>query len=196
MEPELNFNDKYAEQILLPSGENIRLRLVRPNDKVHLRRGFAALSAASRKKRFLAGKNVLSDAELRYFTELDQLNHFAVGALSLNAEGDENEGAGVARFVRFPSDRRCAEVAIAVIDGMQGKGIGSLLLPKLAAAARERGVERFRFDCLSYNLEMQGLLRKVCHGVTMVHKDGISVAEAKLAESGSILSEGPRDAAA
>lgn len=94
MELDLNFNANYAEQIVLPSGENIRIRLVRPTDKAKMRRGFAGLSPASRKKRFLAGRGSLSEAELRYLTELDQCFHVAIGAMHLNAVGEEWEVRG------------------------------------------------------------------------------------------------------
>ena len=190
MELELNFNNIYAEQIMLPSGESIRFRLVRPTDKVHVRRGFAELSPASRRRRFFAGKDLLSEAELRYFTELDQFDHFAIGAMYLNAVGEEGEGAGVARFVRFPSDPKCAEVAIAVIDRLQGKGIGSSLLKRLSTAAIERGVDRFRFECLPYNLEMQRLLRKVYRSTLLFSEDSVLVAEAYLAENLLDVNEG------
>lgn len=196
MDLKLTFDSVYVEQSTLSSGENVRFRLVRPTDKAHLRRGFARLSPASRRKRFLATKEVLSDAEVRYYTELDQFDHVAIGALCLNAEGEESEGAGIARFVRFPNDRKCAEVAIAVIDHLQGKGIGSFLLRRLAAAAMERDVEWFRFDCLPYNLEIQRLLRTVCGSVAMVNEEGLLVAEANLAESFSDSNQGFRDAAA
>ena len=182
MEIELKLNGHYAEEIILSSGESVRFRLLRTNDKAHVRRGFAGLSPLSRRKRFLTGKGSLSIAELRYFTELDQFNHFAIGAMSLNAVGVESEAVGVARFVRFSDDPRCAEVAIAVVDRLQGKGIGSCLLQRLGAAANERGVESFRFDCLPDNLELQRLVRKSFHSVMMSNEDGVLVAQAKLAD--------------
>ncbi len=39
-------------------------------------------------------------------------------------------------------DERTPELAIAVVDGYRGRGIGRALLEAIAAAARERGVER------------------------------------------------------
>ena len=76
------------------------------------------------RKRFFGGKHCLSDVELRYFTELDHFDHFAIGAVELNGSGEEGDGIGIARFVRLPHDAECAEVAITVIDRMQGKGVG------------------------------------------------------------------------
>jgi GNAT superfamily N-acetyltransferase len=51
-----------------------------------------------------------------------------------------------------------AEAAIAVADEMQGKGLGRILLAKLAAAAAERGIERFRCDVLGSNSSMKLLI--------------------------------------
>lgn len=180
MDSGLRFNERYRERLLLPGGQPVVLRLVRPADKERLRQGFLNLSAASRQKRFLAGKQSISEAELRYFTELDQTNHFAIGVVELDAAGEEGEGVGVARFIRLPDNPECAEVALTVIDRMQGQGVGRILLEKLVAAAVERRVRRFRFECLPQNTEIQRLVQKVCHVVEMVNESGTMVAEVEL----------------
>lgn len=176
----LMFNDRYQEQMRLPGGQNLRLRLIQPHDKERLRRGFQRLSAASRHKRFMGGKQAMSDAELRYFTELDQRDHFAIGAVELNADGVEGEGIAVARFVRLAGDSDCAEVALTVADDMQGKGVGRKLLEKLVDAAIERDIRRFRFECLADNHEMRKLVRHVSDVVEFRNDEGIIVAEVDL----------------
>src|SRR5207244_92171 len=108
-------------------------------------RGFAGLSAESRYRRFFSAKDRLSEAELRYLTEVDGVDHFALGALH------DGEGAGVARFVRLRDRPDTAEAAIVVVDERQGCGLGRLLLTRLTEAARERGITRFRSDVLARN---------------------------------------------
>ncbi len=176
----LMFNDRYQEQMRLPSGQSIRLRLIQPHDKERLRAGFQRLSSASRHKRFMGGKQSISDAELRYFTELDQRDHFAIGAVELDAEGGEGEGIAVARFVRLGPDSDCAEVALTVADDLQGKGVGRKLLEKLVEAAVERDIRRFRFECLADNHEMRKLVYKVSEVVEIRNDDGVIVAEVDL----------------
>ena len=130
------------------------LRLVRPADKELLERGFARLSPQSRYLRFFTPKSALTDDELRYLTECDHVRHLAIGATT----ADAREGLGVARFIALEGEPGVADAAIAVIDEMHGKGLGSLLFERLVAAARERGIERVRCDVLGSNTAMQDFL--------------------------------------
>ena len=159
MNAELKFDGGYRERIGLPGGERVRLRLIQQDDKARLLAGFRQLSAESRARRFLGGKQVLSEAELRYFTEIDQVDHFVIGAVELDARGRECDGVAVGRFVRLSGEPRCAEVAIAIADRLQGKGLGLLLLKRLAEAAQERGFERLRFEYLADNIGMHRLIQ-------------------------------------
>jgi GNAT superfamily N-acetyltransferase len=132
--------------------------LIRPEDKDRLRDGFAKLSPESRYLRFFAAKQHLSEAELRYLTELDGIDHLAIGASRITAEGGEGDGLGVARFIRIAGEPDVAEAAIAVLDEVQGQGLGTLLFLRLVAAAAERGVARFRCDVLGENDGMVDLI--------------------------------------
>jgi protein lysine acetyltransferase len=53
--------------------------------------------------------------------------------------------------VRSSTDPRVAEVAVAVVDSWQGRGLGTALLDAIAARAREEGVERFTASVLANN---------------------------------------------
>ena len=159
MNAELKFDDGYRERIGLPGGERVRLRLIQPDDKAHLLAAFRQLSAESRAGRFLGGEQVLSEAELRCFTEIDQVDHFAIGAVELDARGRERDGVAVGRFVRLSGEPRCAEVVIAIADRLQVKGLGQLLLKRLVEAAQERGFERLRFEYRADNFVMHKLVQ-------------------------------------
>jgi RimJ/RimL family protein N-acetyltransferase len=160
----------YRETVRLKDGVMVLLRLVEPSDKGLLARGMAQLSPRSRYYRFFAPKNTLSDKDLRYFTEVDGVNHFAVGALK-SVSDNNDEGVGVARFVRFAEQPEMAELAITVVDEMQGKGLGYVLLLRLIAAARERGILNLHADVLADNKRMLALLRKVAPA-EHIHGDG------------------------
>ena len=180
MSKQLMIDADYSEHLTLGSGDTISLRLIRPSDKEKMLRAFEELSDASRYKRFFGAKHRLTEEDLRYFTETDSLNHFALGAVAIDEDGVEGDGLAVARCVRLREDPDCAEVAITVIDRMQGKGIGRALLERLITAALERDIGRFRFLCLARNLEMQNLVKQVCR-VVETHSDGdIIVAETEL----------------
>lgn len=153
------FTLDYAEHAELRDGTPVVLRLLRPADKELLRAGFERLSPESRYARFFTPKPSLSDDELRYLTEVDQEDHVAIGAAG---ERDGAEiGLGVARFIRFADRPETAEAAIAVADEAQRKGLGRLLLMRLVAAARERGIEQFRFEVLASNTGMATLIAEI-----------------------------------
>jgi GNAT superfamily N-acetyltransferase len=153
------FTADYVEQAILRDGTHVVLRLVEPQDKEMLKRGFENWSPESRYARFFVPKLRLSDDELTYLCDVDQESHFALGAIR---EGDgEPRGLGIARFIRLADGDGqpvTAEAAIAVADEMQGKGLGRVLFERLVAAAAERGIERFRCEVLGTNSSMKTLI--------------------------------------
>jgi len=142
------------------------LRTVRADDKERLLDGFHRLSPESRYLRFHGVKTDLTDAELRYLTEVDGVRHVAIGAL----RGDE--GVGIARLIQLDGEAGVAEAAVTVLDEMQGKGLGTLLLQRLIAAADERGIARVRCLVLGSNQAMQDLLTRVAGGESHVTVTG------------------------
>ena len=155
-----HFTADYVERATLRDGSHVVLRLIAPEDKDTLRRGFDKLSPESRYARFLVPKSRLTDDELRYLCEVDQESHFALGAIREEGDGHgEPIGLGIARFIRLPGvEPPTAEAAIAVADEIHGQGLGRLLLLRLAAAAEERGIQRFRCEVLGSNASMKALI--------------------------------------
>jgi GNAT superfamily N-acetyltransferase len=174
-----HFDCDWAEELTLPKGQRIRLRLVRPDDKERLRAGFATLSPESRFLRFFTQKESLTNAELRYLTECDQESHVALGAVALDENGVEAEGLGVARYVTLPERPSTAEVAVAIVDRMHGQGLGRLLLSRLVAAARERGVARLRVEFLEKNVAMRSLVEQLADDTELLagSEDGVMAVE-------------------
>jgi GNAT superfamily N-acetyltransferase len=154
------FTADYLERVTLRDSTPVTVRLLRAADRQLLREGFERLSPTSRYRRFFRAKTELTDAELNYLTCVDGEDHLAVGAIRELATG-EIEPLGIARFVRLADEPNIAEAAIAVIDPMQGKGLGKLLLHRLAQAALERSIERFRCIVLAENAAMQELFREL-----------------------------------
>ncbi|MBI2892139.1 MAG: GNAT family N-acetyltransferase [Deltaproteobacteria bacterium] len=172
----------YAEDVELRDGTRVRLRLVRAGDKQLFLDAWERVSPDSRYRRFLSVKTSLSESELRYLTEVDQVAHFAIGAAVIE-EGREI-GVGVARFVLLPDRPDTAEPAILITDDFQGRGLGRLLLARLVDAARERGVERFVSLVLATNEAMQELLRDLAPTTaTTYHEGGIVSFEIPLGEA-------------
>ena len=134
------------------------LREIRPDDKERLVEGMRGLSDESIQRRFLGPKPSLSASELRYLTEVDGYDHYAIVAFEA---GDEDRIHAVARYVRLADDPRAAEVAITVCDDLQGRGLGSLLARRITDAARERGIDRIVATVSSENRPALALMRKI-----------------------------------
>jgi RimJ/RimL family protein N-acetyltransferase len=146
-----------GENVTLRDGSHVLIRPVRPDDKPLFVAGFESLSAESRYLRFMGHKKALSLRDLEFFTELDQAEHAAIGAL----EPFTGEGLAVARYMRYPKDPRSAEAAVVVIDAWQGRGLGSVLLDRLVKRAHEHGIERFCASLFIDNHAMLALFERI-----------------------------------
>lgn len=150
-------------------GELVDFRPVRQDDWKAIQNGMSALSAKSRYFRFFSAISKLSDAQLHYFTEVDQQDHVAWIALAHDQVG--HPSVGIARFIRFPDHPVIAEFAVTVIDSYQKKGLGTLLMAVLYLIARQKGIQILRGFVLPENtvtihwLTKLGAARKYENGV-------------------------------
>ncbi len=143
----------YRVDETLRDGGSICIRAIRPDDSQRLLAHFQALSPRSVHNRFFAMKKTLSEEELARFTDLDFIHHVGLVA-TLGERGDEPL-VGVGRYIVLQDDSGGrAEVAFAVLDEHQGRGIGSLLLKHLARIACESGIKEFEAEVLSDNAQM------------------------------------------
>jgi RimJ/RimL family protein N-acetyltransferase len=141
---------------LLRDGTEIFIRPITAGDKRGIVSGFKQLSDESRYKRFFAPVPRLSDRDLAYLTEVDHHDHEA-----LIAHADGGEPLGVARYVRDRDEPSKAEVAVAVVDHWHGRGVATELLGRLAARAREEGIETFTAAVLAQNRKVIDLMRSL-----------------------------------
>jgi protein lysine acetyltransferase len=144
--------------VRLDGGERVLIRPIRPDDKALLAAGMEHLSEHSSYQRFLVPKRSLSDAELRYLTEVDFRDHVALVAVRPEAP---DVLVGVGRWVRSAADPEVAEIAFVVADDLQHRGLGTKLAEALADMARERGVKRFVATMLPDNLAAHRLFARV-----------------------------------
>jgi GNAT superfamily N-acetyltransferase len=146
-----------AQRRVLRDGREVLVRPIRPADRQGLLEGFERLSPESRYRRFLAPMPTLGGAQLRYLTDVDHHDHEALLAI----DPQTRNGLGVARFVRSAEDPEVAEVAVAVADDWQGRGLGTALLQDLAGRAREEGIQRFSASVLAENSAVIELIFKL-----------------------------------
>ena len=141
----------------LPDGAEVLLRAVRPEDKPLFARGWERFGDESRYRRFMGVKSKLTTAELSFFTEIDHIDHEAIGAL----DPETGEGLGVARYVRDLERPHAADAAVSVVDAWQGRGLGGLLLRRLCHRAAQNGIRVFTAELLTSNHTMLHLFEKL-----------------------------------
>jgi RimJ/RimL family protein N-acetyltransferase len=148
----------------------ILLRRITPKDKDALVAGLGRLSERSVYQRFLAPKPRLTSSELRYLTEVDFVDHYALVAV-LARSPEVVVGAG--RWVRCTESPADAEIAIVVADDLQGRGVGTQLGRALTEAARARGIERFTASMLPSNQAAHRLFAKISSQLQTVRHHGV-----------------------
>ncbi len=142
----------------LRDGSTVAIRPIEPEDGERLRAAFHRLSPESRRRRFMAPANELSDEDLRYLTDVDHHRHEALVA----TDPETGDILGVARWVRQPGRREVAELAVAVVDDWQGRGMGTELVTHANARARAEGIERYHAIVSTDNVQVIEALER--HG--------------------------------
>ena len=138
-----------AVDVILRDGSTLRLRAPARDDAGALAAFFTGLSERSFFLRF-HGIRPVDDDLVRHFLDPDwQDRGVLIGEL-------DDRIVAVAEYMRL-RDERAAEAAFAVADKLQGRGIGTRLLERLAAIAAEQGVERFVAEVMPENRAMLGV---------------------------------------
>jgi RimJ/RimL family protein N-acetyltransferase len=140
---------------------NASIRLwVRPieaADRASLAAAFERLSPESRMQRFMAPKPRLTARELTYLTEIDHVTHEALAAVDAR-----DEIVAVARYAAWsPPQSGAAEVAIAVLDSFQRRGIGTALAEQVIERARENGFVLLTASTSWDNIAARALLARL-----------------------------------
>lgn len=130
-------------------GLQVLLRPIRADDRWRVAQGFAALSQESRQFRMFSAVGRLTEKELHYFTEVDQVNHVAWGAFE--TQTPQQHALGLARFIRYQADPTAAELAVTVLDAYQHQGLGTVLLGVLFLRAEAVRIDRLKACVLPQN---------------------------------------------
>jgi GNAT superfamily N-acetyltransferase len=142
---------KYCVKATMLDGGVIRIRAIRPDDQERLHEHFRGLSEQSIYFRFMGIRRDLSPEDLKRLTELDFKSH--VGLAATLTENARERFIGVGRYI-CGNDPNRAEVAFAILDEFQGRGIGTLMLEHLRRIAEANGVTEFEADVLGENRPM------------------------------------------
>src|SRR5512143_995171 len=168
--------ERYESDVVLKNGSTLHLRPARPEDAAGLLEFFRALSPESPYLRFL-GVPPFDLARAESLARSDSESQFGL-------VGETRQGiVALGHFHRDPENPERAEVAFAVADALQGQGIGTSLLDRLARVAREVGIRTFVADVLSYNRKMIEVFVDSGFGVRQRAEDGVVGFEISLAST-------------
>lgn len=137
--------DAYA---LLADGTTILIRPAGLQDYGAVRDMHAAMSADDLYLRFFTVSKLAPDQEARRVCREPGPDHAALLALL------DGKVIGCGSFECGDADCGPAEIALAVSDGMHGRGVGMLLLEHLVSVARGRGIRAFTAQTLAENRPM------------------------------------------
>ena len=167
----------WEADVVASDGGVVHLRPILPADADALVAMHARLSERTRYLRYFGPYPNISPRDLTRFTTVDHCSRVAFIALL----GDEIIAVG--RYEGLPgrdgkdpaegTAPESAEIAFVVRDDHQGRGLGSILLEHLAAAARERGVRRFEAEVLVENNQMVRVFRDAGYQVSREFDEGV-----------------------
>jgi RimJ/RimL family protein N-acetyltransferase len=146
----------YSATETLRDGSTVEIRAQRSQDREGMRAAIAGSSSGSLHRRFFAVRRQFSEKETDYFLDIDFVNHVALVVVAGDPSQPTIVGGG--RYVVVQPGQ--AEVAFAIIDAYQGRGIGSALMRHLATLGREAGLHELIAEVLSENVPMLNVFER------------------------------------
>lgn len=163
--------------VMTIDGHPLTVRPIEPPDATRLARLFDRCSPTTVYRRFFAPIPRPPRTALLWFATVDHDRREALVAL------DGDEIVAVARY-DSRSDTHEAEVAVMVEDAWQRHGVGTELLRRLAANARDHGFDRFLATMLPDNRPAVRLLRSLSPDAAVRFEDGGYAATVPLRRAG------------
>ncbi|MEM8922024.1 MAG: GNAT family N-acetyltransferase [Actinomycetota bacterium] len=165
---------EWETHAVLSDGAPVEIRPIKPSDAPELDAFHQRQSPTSIYYRYFQHRGRLRPEELTRLTTVDYRKRMAFVALL----GDRL--VAVARYEPYPVGER-PEVAFLVDDDHQGRGLGTLMLEYLAAAARARGIPGFLASVLPENHRMLRVFRRAGFGTKTRFADGYIEVELDIA---------------
>jgi GNAT superfamily N-acetyltransferase len=139
-----------AERVRLRDGSSVTVRRVCAEDEPALRSFLQSLCLEAQRLRFFTGAaNIGFAAHLGAAADAEHcglLAHDEAGVL-----------VGHATYVKLTETR--AEVAVEIADHLHGRGLGTILIERLAIIAERHGITRFTAEVLAENHAMLDVFR-------------------------------------
>ncbi len=146
------YPSELEEEIPLADERRLLLRPVVPEDEPAFQRAFAKLTPEEIRLRFFVPMRAMSHEALARATQIDYDREMALVLTEAGIPG-QTEVYGVVRMSADPDNER-AEYAIIISGEMTGQGLGMLLMRRIIAYARKRGIKELFGDVLRENRTM------------------------------------------
>jgi acetate---CoA ligase (ADP-forming) len=140
----------------LRDGATVQVRVANPSDAPLLRVFFQKLSPDSRRRRFLCASLPDDETLARLCQNADP--HSSLSLLAVRETAGSSEVVATGSYHAI--GKKGAEVAFAVADALQGKGLGTLLLERLALLAVRQNFKRLWAVTDSDNRQMREVFRE------------------------------------
>lgn len=161
-----DFPRRWEADVVLSDGGTVHLRPVVPDDAERLVALHGRLSERTRYMRYFGAYPRMPQRDLERFSTVDHHDRVAFVALL------GNDIVAVGRYERLEHND-AAEVAFVVDDNHQGRGLGSILLEHLAAAASECGLRRFVAEIMAENSAMVRVFRDAGYQISRAFEEGV-----------------------
>jgi len=151
------YPSELEETVTLSDGTSLLLRPVRPEDEPAIQAGFLKLTARDVRMRFFAAMKMLPHDLAARLTQIDYDREMAFVAFTKDASGAADEAMAVVRLMADP-DNRLGEYAVIVRSDYQRRGLGRLLMDRIIAHAKRRGIG----EMFGYVLDENSPMLKLC----------------------------------
>lgn len=150
-----------GERVRLRDGSVVTIRPAGTEDEPALRSFLDGLCLEARRLRFFTGgADIVSAAHLAAVTDA---SHYG-----LVAHDELGVLVGHASYVQLGEEH--AEVAVEVADHLHGRGLGTVLVERLAVVAEQHGITYFVAEVLSENKAMLDVFRDGFDGRVLRHE--------------------------
>ncbi|GAA4882996.1 GNAT family N-acetyltransferase [Ferrimonas pelagia] len=149
-------------------GAPVVIRAIQPDDKYEMHEIYPTLSQHTLYMRFF---RVIQQPSLEYitrYTDVDFTTHLALVALW----GPEQRLGAAGRLIRGNASSDVAELSCLVVDDLQKRGLGRLLVDELINTGRAWGINKVIALVHSANTPMLKLLKGLGYPTELIYDDG------------------------
>ncbi|MBW1893819.1 MAG: GNAT family N-acetyltransferase, partial [Deltaproteobacteria bacterium] len=158
----------HIEEIITIDGEEITIRPAKPVDERRIQEHFYNLEKGDVVSRFFHDKNSFVHDEVEGISLIDYINDLTI--LAVVGEIGFGKVVGIGECL-LEHAKNMAEVAFSISKEFQGKGLGKILLKKLAESSRENGISGLFAYTFPENKAMTNLFNTLPYKVTSVLDD-------------------------